>query len=115
VTSIRRPLTQANRKPKGTASGDGFFVTAKVESGDHQGAAGEEEMTDSFRKGMRVKWNWGQGIGRGRVAERFDRHVERTIEGALIRRNGSASNPAYLVQTDNGSEVLKLASELSRA
>jgi hypothetical protein len=72
-------------------------------------------MTDNFRKGTRVKWNWGQGVGRGRVAEKFDRHVERTIEGALIRRNGSATNPAYLVQTDNGSEVLKLASELSRA
>lgn len=72
-------------------------------------------MAESFRKGTRVKWNWGQGIGRGRVAERFERHVERTIEGALIRRNGSRSNPAYLVMTDNGSEVLKLGSELTRS
>ena len=72
-------------------------------------------MSEAFRMGMRVKWNWGQGVGRGRVAERFDRHVEKTIEGALIRRNGTAKNPAYLVQTDSGSEVLKLASELSRA
>ncbi len=72
-------------------------------------------MVEGFRKGMRVKWNWGQGVGHGRVAERFDAQVEKTIEGALIRRNGSARNPAYLVQTDNGSEVLKLASELSRA
>ncbi|WP_022683245.1 DUF2945 domain-containing protein [Sphingobium bisphenolivorans] len=72
-------------------------------------------MTESFRKGARVKWNWGQGVGRGRVAERFDRQVERDIEGALIRRNGSSRNPAYLVQTDSGGEVLKLASELSRA
>lgn len=72
-------------------------------------------MTESFRKGMRVKWNWGQGVGRGRVAERYERQVERTIEGALIRRNGSHRDPAYLVKTDNGSEVLKLSSELSRA
>ena len=72
-------------------------------------------MSEAFRRGMRVKWNWGQGVGRGRVADRFDRHVEKTIEGALIRRNGTAKNPAYLVQTDSGSEVLKLASELSRA
>ena len=72
-------------------------------------------MTESFRKGTRVKWNWGQGVGRGRITERFDRHVERTIEGVLIRRNGSTRNPAYLVQTDNGGEVLKLATELSRA
>lgn len=72
-------------------------------------------MTDSFRKGARVRWNWGQGVGRGRIAERFERHVERTIEGALIRRNGSHENPAYLVDADTGGQVLKLESELSRA
>jgi len=39
--------------------------------------------------------------------------VECRIEGAVIRRNGSSRNPAYLVTTDSGSEVLKLGSELS--
>ncbi|HJT39878.1 MAG TPA: DUF2945 domain-containing protein [Sphingobium sp.] len=72
-------------------------------------------MTESFRKGARVKWNWGQGVGRGRVAERFDGRVERTVEGTRLRRNGSRQNPAYLVKTDAGAEVLKLASELSHA
>lgn len=72
-------------------------------------------MIDSFRTGARVKWNWGQGVGRGQVAERFERHVERTIEGSLVRRNGSNRNPAYLIETDGGSQVLKLASELSRS
>lgn len=71
-------------------------------------------MIDSFRTGARVKWNWGQGVGRGQVSERFERHVERTIEGSLVRRNGSNRNPAYLIKTDGGSQVLKLASELSR-
>ncbi|MET0371245.1 MAG: DUF2945 domain-containing protein [Sphingobium sp.] len=70
---------------------------------------------DHFRKGARVRWNWGQGVGRGKVAERFDRPVERTIAGARISRNGSPDNPAYLVETDHGSEVLKLGSELARA
>lgn len=72
-------------------------------------------MTETFRKGTRVKWNWGQGVGRGRIAERFDRHVERTIEGSCIRRNGSSRDPAFLITSDNGSEVLKLRSELSAA
>lgn len=72
-------------------------------------------MTETFRKGSRVKWNWGQGVGRGQIAERFDRHVERTIEGSRIRRNGSSSDPAFLITADNGSEVLKLRSELSKA
>lgn len=67
----------------------------------------------ALRKGMRVKWNWGHGVGRGHIAERFDRHVERTIEGSLIRRNGSPRDPAYLIKADSGSEVLKLASEIS--
>lgn len=70
-------------------------------------------MAEDLRKGARVKWNWGQGVGRGRIAERFERHVERTIEGSLVRRNGSTDNPAFLVKTDKGEEVLKLASELS--
>eukprot|EP00456_Euglypha_rotunda_P079479 TRINITY_DN76380_c0_g1_i1.p1 TRINITY_DN76380_c0_g1~~TRINITY_DN76380_c0_g1_i1.p1 ORF type:complete len:118 (+),score=5.41 TRINITY_DN76380_c0_g1_i1:27-380(+) len=60
-------------------------------------------MTKTFRKGMRVRWNWGQGVGRGRITERFDRHVERTIAGALVRRNGSPADPAYL-DRKSGSE-----------
>lgn len=72
-------------------------------------------MTETFRTGTRVRWNWGQGVGRGRVAERFDRHVERRIEGSLIRRNGSPQDPAYLIKADGGGEVLKLGSELSCA
>lgn len=72
-------------------------------------------MTETFRTGTRVRWNWGQGVGRGRVAERFDRHVERRIEGSLIRRNGSPQDPAYLIRADSGGEVLKLGSELSCA
>lgn len=70
-------------------------------------------MTKTFRTGSRVKWNWGQGVGRGSIAERFDRPVERTIAGSLIRRNGSPHDPAYLIQTDNGGTVLKLRSEIS--
>jgi hypothetical protein len=56
-----------------------------------------------------------QGVGRGHITERFDRHVERTIEGSLIRRNGSPNDPAFLIHSDNGGEVLKLRSEISAA
>lgn len=72
-------------------------------------------MTETFRKGKRVKWNWGQGVDRGHITERFDRHAERTIEGSLIRRNGSPNDPAFLIHSDNGGEVLKLRSEISPA
>ncbi|WP_257541925.1 DUF2945 domain-containing protein [Sphingobium sp. CFD-1] len=70
-------------------------------------------MPDRLRKGMRVRWNWGQGVGRGRIAACFDHQVEYRIEGMQVRRNGSRHNPACLVITDTGSEVLKLWSELS--
>ena len=70
-------------------------------------------MRNGFRKGQRVRWNWGTGIGRGRISERFEKHVERTIEGAKISRNGSADSPAYLVTHDGGGMVLKLGSELT--
>lgn len=72
-------------------------------------------MAQTFRTGTRVRWNWGQGVGRGRIADRFERHVERTIEGALIRRNGSPEDPAFLIDTDNGGQVLKLRSEIDAA
>jgi hypothetical protein len=72
-------------------------------------------MSNSYRKGQRVRWNWGTGTGRGKVAESFDHPIERTIEGTKITRNGCADNPAYLVRPDEGGEVLKLGSELSRA
>ena len=72
-------------------------------------------MTENFRRGMRVRWNWGQGVGRGRIAERFENQVERLIEGAPVRRNGSRADPAFLIHADNGAEVLKLGSELTAA
>lgn len=71
-------------------------------------------MTD-FRKGQRVRWNWGTGVGYGKIGERFEIHVERTIKGALISRNGSPDDPAFLIHAENGGDVLKLASELDAA
>ncbi len=70
--------------------------------------------SQSFKPGQRVRWNWGTGTGHGKIAERFERHVERTIEGAKISRNGSAENPAYLITLDDGGKVLKLGSELTK-
>lgn len=67
---------------------------------------------NSFRSGAAVSWNWGSGEARGRIAERFERRIQRTIKGKKIVRNGSANNPAYLVEQDDGDTALKLGSEL---
>jgi hypothetical protein len=72
-------------------------------------------MGKEWAKGQRVRWNWGTGVAYGKIVERFDRHVERTINGAKVSRNGSADNPAYLVALEDGGEALKLGSELDGA
>ena len=68
-----------------------------------------------FAKGAKVRWNWGQGTGEGKIAESFDKPVERTIKGATIRRNASPEEPAYLIEQEDGDHVLKSHSELTRA
>jgi hypothetical protein len=70
-------------------------------------------MSNSYRKGQAVSWQWSGSRAHGRVSERFDRRVQRTIEGSKIVRNGSRKDPAYLVEQDNGARALKLGSELS--
>ncbi|MGN3973714.1 DUF2945 domain-containing protein [Tsuneonella sp. SYSU-LHT278] len=71
--------------------------------------------SNSFRTGQTVSWQWGTGTAKGKIAERFERRVQRTIEGSKIVRNGNADNPAYLVQQEDGAKVLKLGSELDGA
>lgn len=69
-------------------------------------------MSDRFQKGQKVKWQWGSGEGKGKVVERFEREVTRTLKGSEITRKGDTDNPAYLIEQDDGDEVLKLGSEL---
>lgn len=67
----------------------------------------------TYARGAEVKWKWGTGWGRGKVEEKFERRVQRTIQGQKIVRNGSAEEPAYLIKQQDGDQVLKLHSELS--
>ncbi len=69
----------------------------------------------SIQVGDKVEWEWGSGTGTGTVTERFTEKVTRTIEGTEVTRNASDDDPAFLVEQDDGDEVLKSASELSRA
>ena len=70
-------------------------------------------MSNSYRQGQKVEWNWGNGTGAGKVDERFERRVQRTLKGTKIVKNGSKDNPAYLIEQDDGDKVLKLGGELS--
>lgn len=68
--------------------------------------------SNRFRKGQNVEWAWGTGTGSGAFVECFERDVTRTIKGAEITRKGSAEDPAYVLEQENGDRVLKLGSEL---
>lgn len=70
-------------------------------------------MANSYRKGATVEWHWASGTATGKVIDRFDRRVQRTIKGSKIVRKGSPDNPAYLVEQEDGARALKLGSELS--
>jgi len=72
-------------------------------------------MSDAFHIGDRVAWNWAQGSGEGKIRQRFERRVQRTLKGSRIVRNGTKDNPAYLIEQEDGGQVLKRGSELSRA
>lgn len=63
--------------------------------------------------GEKVEWNWGSGTGTGKITERFTDKVTRKISGSEITRNATDDNPAYLIEQDDGDEVLKSASELN--
>ncbi len=69
-------------------------------------------MSDGYRTGAKVTWSWGNGTAEGKVAERFDRRVQRTIKGSRIVKNGTKENPAYLIEQEDGGKVLKRGSEL---
>ena len=55
---------------------------------------------NSFRTRQHVKWKWGNGEGRGQITERFERDVERTLNGSQITRHGTSDNPAYPTWND---------------
>ena len=68
-----------------------------------------------IRTGTEVSWPWGNGTATGKVVEIHHDKVTRTLSGSEITRNGSDDDPALLIEQDDGAQVLKLRSEVSRA
>ena len=68
-----------------------------------------------LRQGSAVKWKFGAGVATGTVVEVIEKRVSRTLKGKRITRNGTADNPAVLLEQADGDRVLKLSSELERA
>ena len=69
-------------------------------------------MANTYKAGQSVSWQFSGNTAEGKIVERFDRKVQRTIKGSKIVRNGSKDDPAYLVEQEDGAKALKLGSEL---
>ena len=69
----------------------------------------------SIRKGSDVSWSWGNGTGTGTVVEVHTEKVTRSLGGSEVTRNGSDEDPAYLIEQEDGAQVLKLRSEVEHA
>lgn len=65
--------------------------------------------------GDNVKWKWGNGWGQGKITEVFTVKVTRSISGTEVVRNATQDDPAYLIEQEDGDQVLKSNSELEPA
>lgn len=69
----------------------------------------------AFRVGSVVQWNWMGRKVKGTVKKIYTKPVAKVLRDFEFERNGSAENPAYLIKTTAGSDVLKGHAELERA
>jgi hypothetical protein len=65
-----------------------------------------------LREGSKVTWKWGKGVATGEVREIFDRSVTITTKGTKVTRHGTPQNKALFIVQENGTELLKLESEV---
>ncbi len=65
-----------------------------------------------FVVGTEVQWKWMGRFIEGFVKEVHLVPITKTIKGKAIKRNGSAENPAFFVESVAGNVALKLQSEV---
>lgn len=53
-------------------------------------------MSNHYKIGQRVKWNWGPNNAYGKIKERFTESVTRKIKGTEVTRHATKDEPAYL-------------------
>ena len=68
-----------------------------------------------IRTGSDVSWKWGSSTASGTVTEVHEEKVTRQSKGESITRDGSEDNPAYVIEQEDGTTVLKLKSELQES
>ncbi|MCL3880749.1 DUF2945 domain-containing protein [Marivita sp. GX14005] len=66
----------------------------------------------AYSEGKTVEWDWGNGTGSGKITKVYTQKITKKIDGSEITRNASEDAPAYLIEQEDGDEVLKSHSEL---
>ena len=69
----------------------------------------------AIRTGTTVTWKWGSSWAEGTVKEIHHEEVSRTTKGEQVTRKGSDDDPAYVIEQQDGTTVLKLQREVERA
>ena len=67
-----------------------------------------------IQKGSQVRWKWGNGEAEGKVKETYTEEITKIIDGSEITRHGESGNKALLIEQDDGSQILKLESEVEK-
>ena len=69
----------------------------------------------SYQTGTKVEWDWGNGTGTGKIVKKYTQKITLKLQGSEVTRKASDDEPAYKIEQDDGSEVLKAGSELRKA
>ncbi|MGK7754229.1 MULTISPECIES: DUF2945 domain-containing protein [unclassified Roseovarius] len=66
-------------------------------------------------QGDTVEWDWGNGTGKGEVKKVYTQKTTVKIKGSEITRDADKECPAYLIEQQDGDQVLKSASEVRKS
>ena len=69
----------------------------------------------SFSQGDKVEWDWGDGTGQGEITKVYTQKTTVKIKGSEVTRDADEDCPAFLIEQEDGDEVLKSASEVRQA
>ena len=72
-------------------------------------------MSKSYATNTKVEWDWGNGTAQATVKQKYTQKRTLKIDGSEVTRDADDDNPAYRLEQDDGSEVLKSDSELKKA
>lgn len=67
----------------------------------------------TVKKDDEVTWNYGKGKAKGTVAEVHEDDVERTVQGATVKRKGSEEEPALVIKQGD-KKIIKSSSEVTK-